>query len=88
MTRFTVTWSDAAIDELAAIWLAGGDRADITAAARAIDRDLSSDPQQKGAFVSEGLRHLDEPPLRVVFVVRAPDCIVDVVAVGRLLSEN
>ena len=46
--RYTVTWDRSAQDELLEIWLASKQRADVTDAANAIDRELSFDALEKG----------------------------------------
>ncbi len=76
--RFTVVWLEDARDELAEIWLAADDRAAVSRAAHVIDRDLSSDPEQKGVLLSEGLWRFDTPPLRVYFSIRQLDGLVEV----------
>jgi len=58
---------------LASVWLDAPDRNAVTAAALAIDRELSEDAAAKGMEVSEGLRVFYESPLRALFVVREED---------------
>ena len=53
MIRFTVVWLRDGRDELAERWLAAADRNAITRAAHVIDRELSSNPAQKGVALSE-----------------------------------
>jgi plasmid stabilization system protein ParE len=81
MTRFTVIWSNEALNQLAQIWLAAVDRPAVNAAAAAIDGQLANDPQSKGTALSEGLRALDVPPLHALFAVAEPDRLVHVVFV-------
>ena len=78
MTRFTVTWLEDAQNELAELWLEANDRSAITSATHAIDRELAEDAASKGEDVSEGLRSLTVPPLRVIFAVSEDDRIVEV----------
>ena len=84
MIRYTVVWPTGAEDELTELWIAASDREAITAAARAIDVDLSEDATVKGVALSEGLRALFAPPLRVLFAVREEDRLVEVLRVKRL----
>jgi hypothetical protein len=81
MSRFTVVWSEAAQDHLAQSWIDASDRNAVAQAGNAIDRELAVDPQNKGTEVSEGLRGLDVPPLRALFVVEEQDQLVRVVMV-------
>lgn len=76
MTRFTVVWVRDAIDQLAEIWLAASDRDSVTDAANQIDRQLAEKPLVRGEHLSEGLRAYVIPPLRVLFSVYEPDCMV------------
>jgi len=84
MIRYTVVWPAGSQDELAELWVAAPDRDAITAAAHAIDVDLSEDATVKGVELSEGLRALFAPPLRVLFAVREDDRLVEVLRVKRL----
>jgi hypothetical protein len=84
MTRFTVVWIQSALDELAELWLTATDRDEITAAANAIDDYLAQDPASKGIELSEGLRVLLAPPLKIIFATHDADRIVDVLRVKRL----
>jgi hypothetical protein len=59
------------------------DRADVTAAVDLIDRQLAEDAPIQGAELSEGLRALVAPPLKVIFSVREGDRIVEVLRVRR-----
>jgi len=84
MIRYTVVWPAGAEDELAELWVAAPDRDAITAAANSIDLELSADSTTKGTELSEGLRALFAPPLRVLFAVREDDRVVEVLRVRRL----
>lgn len=84
MTRDTVVWIASAVDELARLWLAGEDRSEVVSAAHGIDGELRADPETKGEAVSEDLRTLSAPPLRVLFTVRAADRIAEVLLVRRI----
>jgi hypothetical protein len=63
------------------IWLSAPDRSAIAAAVNAIDRQLAHDAHAKGSELSEGLQTLVELPLKVLFVVRDEDRIVEVLRV-------
>jgi hypothetical protein len=60
-----VEWTDDAIDELTALWLQASDPNEVTAAQATIDGLLARAPLHHGQEVSEGLRRLVVPPLRV-----------------------
>jgi len=81
MTRFTVTWTREAQDQLALLWLNSLNRAAVTRAADEIDRTLAVDPLDKGYDVGEGLRGLVVPPLFVMFIVKEADRMVEVLRV-------
>ena len=83
MIRYTVVWPRGSEDELAEIWIHAQDRPAVTAAADAIDQQLSVDASTKGVELSEGLRALFAPPLRVLFAVREDDRLVEVLRVRR-----
>lgn len=84
MTRYTVVWVQSVEDELVEIWLAASDRDAITSATYAVDRELRLDADSKGEELAEGLRSLNESPLRVIFTVSGDDRLVEVVRVARL----
>ena len=81
MIQFTIVWSKDAIDALAEIWLSAADRAAVTAASSEIDAELTVDPSNKGWAMAEGLRGLLRLPLKVIFIVREEDRLVEVVSV-------
>lgn len=81
MTRFTLLWVQSAEEELVEIWMNSRDRNEVTRAAEAIERDLRVDAETKGMELAEGLRALNEPPLRVIFTVQAAERIVEVLRV-------
>jgi plasmid stabilization system protein ParE len=66
--RFTVVWSREAEAELTEIWLGGGDRNAIRAAADSIGRLLRDEPGRNGEPYEDG-RAWIVPPLVVVFRV-------------------
>lgn len=73
---FTVHWTQAAIQMLAAIWLAAADRNAITAANDAIDAVLREDADTVGRPVFDTVRQYEHPPLGVQFEVVEADRIV------------
>lgn len=73
MTRFTVTWDDEAINDLADIWMQATDPAAVTTASDIVDRTLRLDADCQGKEVQEGLRYLIVSPLRVLFEVWPED---------------
>lgn len=78
---YTVVWTKSAQSELAELWLNSSDRAAVTAAANVIDQTLRVDASAMGIAISEGLRALFAPPIRVLFAVRDADRIVEVLGV-------
>ena len=84
MTRYTVVWVESAVNELASLWLAGGDRNEITTAINVIDHELGTDAESKGESASEGLRSLSAAPLRVLFAIRADDRIAEILLVRHI----
>jgi len=82
---YTVLWRQTATDQLAEIWIAASDRADIGASVEAIDSLLSTDPlSDLTRELAEGLRTATVLPLRVIYEVQAADRIVDVATVRRV----
>lgn len=84
MTRYTVTWHPEAENELTALWLSAADRSEITSAVRAIDLALACDAATKGIQIADGLRAFLEPPLRVLFMTRDADRVIEIVFVRRI----
>ena len=78
MTQYTVTWWEAADDELLRLWLDSSERSRVTVASREIDRLLSARAETIGEEVHEGLRALEVDLLRVQFSVEVPNRIVRV----------
>ena len=87
MTRFTVVRVQSALDDLAEFWLEASDRNSVSRAADAIDRELAEDAPGKGNELSEGLRSLLAPPLKVIFTVREADRIAEVL-VAKIATGN
>lgn len=67
--KFDVEWFLPAESELTNLWVNGPDRAQITAAADAIDVELSRDPYSVGESREENLRILFMPPLAIYYKV-------------------
>lgn len=78
MTRYTVTWLQRSLDQLAQLWIDYPLRRDaITAAAERIDAELAADPETKGV-ASTGVREMLVYPFSVLFSIRVADRIVEV----------
>ena len=84
MQRFTVTWTQVARDQLTELWLHVLDRGSLAQAADRIDAVLSLAPEEQGDELHEGLKSLEEAPLRVVFEVHHDDLIVEVAGVHQI----
>ena len=82
--NWSVHWEPNAIDTLAAIWTNSVNRNAVTAADKAIDRLLATDPWAHSSPVSEGLYAIQIHPLRVLFEVIPATWMVNVVSVGEL----
>jgi hypothetical protein len=78
---FTVTWSEWAQQQLAAIWLASSNRTAITQASHEIDQTLRVDADTVGRRRSGSIRRFWCFPLAVEFDVSEPDRLVTVVAI-------
>lgn len=81
--RYTVVWEDAALNELADIWMSASDPQAVSAAANQIDALLAVNPETKGVEFY-GDRLLVVPPLHVTFPVRSDDRLVTVVNVWKV----
>jgi hypothetical protein len=79
--RFTVLWTPAAEQNLAAVWLDADDRDAVTSAANTIDRLLAQDPESHGEARFDTVRTLTVAPLGVDYEVLEGDCIVYVLTV-------
>ncbi len=86
MDRFTVVWTDEALEELSRIWIATAERASIAEAVQRIDHVLMHRATDVGLeFYADRL--LVIPPLAVVFSVSDADLLVRVSAVwGKVES--
>jgi hypothetical protein len=81
---FTVTWSETAEQQLAAIWIAAADRAAITRASHEIDVTLRVDADTVGRRHIGTVRRFRHYPLAVLFDVSEPDRLATVIAVWSL----
>jgi plasmid stabilization system protein ParE len=84
MPKYTVVWRRSAISELAEIRVEAANRNAIAQATRIIDRELGTNPKSAGRELSEGLRVLVEPPLRILYVCKDDDRVVEVVRIKLL----
>jgi hypothetical protein len=75
--RFTVVWTQDALNQLAGVWNRATDRAAVTAAAHQVDVLLQNDPDTQGMDFY-GDRYLIVPPLQIVFAVRPDDMTIEV----------
>lgn len=88
MIRYTVTWLQHALDQLAQLWIDQPHlRNAITAAAAKIDIELATDPEQKGTL-SSGMREFIVYPLSVLFSIREADRLVEVADVHDVLFQS
>jgi hypothetical protein len=78
---YTVTWTEAAIQMLADIWINAADRNAITVATNEIDAELRVDPDTLGRATIGAIREWTHPPIGVEFEVVEPDRIVHVLSV-------
>jgi hypothetical protein len=81
MPRYTVLWHRDIITDLAEIWFEAVDRNALTRASNNIDRILAVSPETSRQNLAEGLYVLVVPPLKILFVVREADRVVEVVSV-------
>jgi hypothetical protein len=79
--RFTVVWDDAALNDLAQVWMNSPVRADVRDAADRVDPLLANDPDQQGEEFY-GDRMVVIPPIQVVYRVEPDDRIVRVLSVS------
>jgi hypothetical protein len=84
MKRRTVVWVSDAEAELAEIWLASESRDRVASASHAIDFALAQNAASVGSPLTEGLRAIDEPPLRVLFEILDDDRLVRVLKVKQI----
>jgi hypothetical protein len=84
MTRYTVTATRKAENDLASVWLRAPDREAITLAADRIDRILREDALNKGCSATHGLRQLIVAPLIADFSVEEDDRRVTIWAIRQI----
>ena len=82
MNKYTVVWSDEAIDALTKCWMDGIDRLDVTRASEKVDKALTFDPETIGANYGDD-RILIVEPIWVAFTVEPEDRLVTVLRMGR-----
>lgn len=75
--RFTVIWSQDALDRLTERWLRAADRNAVTAAQHQIDQLLQVDPDAQGVPFY-GDRLIFVAPLHAAFSINTMDMIVEV----------
>lgn len=74
--NFTVVWTPAAEQDLAAVWLAAEDRTSVTEAARQIDHRLQGSPDRLGDARFDTVRTFVLFPVGVDFEVLVDDRLV------------
>ena len=82
---FWIRWEEAALNELAALWLQAGSamREAITAAAHQIDQQLQANPYGLGESRPEGRRVLFFYPLGVLFRIEQDEQTVSVLHIWQ-----
>jgi hypothetical protein len=78
MTRYTVTYTREALEDLARLWLAAADRPAITKAGEGIDRLLRVNAPQRGSDTGRGSRQIIVSPTVAEFTVHGDDRIVTI----------
>jgi hypothetical protein len=84
MTRYTVTATPKAENDLARLWLRASSRRAVSQAADAIDRLLRDDASQKGFDAGQGLRQLMVSPLIAEFSVDEGDRTVTIWSIRHI----
>jgi hypothetical protein len=87
---YEVEWLDAAVQELAGIWLAANtdDRAKVNQATRMIDQSLRHNPYQKGESRPSGRRIFFALPIGVFFRVERHAPVVTVTHAWRIQKSR
>lgn len=85
MTLYTVVWLESALDDLARLWVKTVHRQEIADAADLADDYLKTDAHLKGEHLAEGLRAITVGLLRLYFVVREADRLVEIAYVKRIV---
>jgi hypothetical protein len=81
---FTVTWSESAQQQLAALWLASANRLAVVRASNEIDQMLRVDADTVGRRRTGNVRRFRLYPLAGEFEVSLPDRLVAVTAIWEL----
>lgn len=81
--RFTVVWTPAAEQDLAAMWINAGDRNAVSLAANGIERLLRHNPNAVGETYFDTVRTVAIPPLGVDYEVSDEDRLVYVLSVWK-----
>lgn len=79
-----VEWWGDSVEELTDLLAGSGDRVAMTRSVSIAQQTLSSDPQQQGIDIAEGLMRLDVSPLAFYFEVDPAEKLVKIVNVKRL----
>ena len=85
--KYTVLWTPAAEEHLAAIWIDAPNRNAVTEAVNSMDSSLRNNPASQGESRHGSLRITFWPPLGVNFEVVQEDRTVYVVAVWSFGKE-
>lgn len=80
--KFTVTWRETALQQLAQVWMDAPNREAVNQEVDLIDLTLGDDPDRKGDDYF-GDRYVVFPVLWALYLVKAEDRIVEVLQVGR-----
>ena len=86
--NFTVTWTRAALDELATIWSQSDDRAAVAAGSNEIDRLLAAFPYSQGELRHANVRVMFAGPLGADYEVLAEYRRVQVLTIWRVKGSR
>ena len=86
--RYTVIWTPAAEQNLAAVWTAALDRNAMTSAANIVDQLLAKDPETRGELRFDTVRSFAIVPLGVDFEIVELDRIVYVLSAWHATTEE
>jgi plasmid stabilization system protein ParE len=79
--RYSIIWSQRALDQLAAIWLESSKRDAVTAATHTLEVQLEHDPHSRSLLFPSGMRELHVSPLWVLFRIDEANRLVRIVRV-------
>jgi hypothetical protein len=85
--KWTVGWSQSALDDLAALWTASSNRQAVSDAADKLEQELRIDADLKGEEYYRD-RLLSEPPIGLAYALFPSDCRVEVIQVVRADWRN